>query len=165
MEENNKAVAESQAQSGAHGEEAGTRQKNTGIFRKKSLDTLSSPENLNDYLRVTNPAVWLVLGAMILFLGAVIVWGNFTSFESYVTGKAFATDGVLSITFNNEEAAKNVEPGMIVTAGDTKAEITTVGRGAEGQVIAGATANIPDGEYDVKVRYKSTRIMALLFNR
>ena len=36
------------------------------IFRKESLDQISSPEQLNDYLRVTNPAVWLVLTAVIL---------------------------------------------------------------------------------------------------
>ena len=45
------------------------------LFRKKSLDRISSPEQLNDYLRVTNPTVWVVLGAVILLLLGVIVWG------------------------------------------------------------------------------------------
>ena len=143
----------------------GSGAEDSGIFRKKSMETLSSPENLNDYLRVTNPAVWVVLLAVIMFLFAVIVWANFTSFESYATGKAFASDNVLTITFDSEDAAKFVEPGMIVSVGDTTAEIKTVGRAAEGQVIGGAEANVPDGEYEVKVRFKSTRIMSLLFNR
>ncbi len=30
------------------------------IFRKKSLDKLSSPEQLNDYIKVTNPGVWII---------------------------------------------------------------------------------------------------------
>ena len=135
------------------------------IFRKKSLDTLSSPENLNDYLRVTNPAIWAVLIAVIIFLGGVLIWSSFTSFESYLNGKAFANEGVLSITFDNEEAERIVEPGMVVNAGGTQTEITSVGRGAEGRLIAGAEANIPDGEYEVQVRYKSTRIISLLFNK
>ena len=38
------------------------------IFREKSLEQISSPEQMNDYLQVTNPAVWLVLVAVILLL-------------------------------------------------------------------------------------------------
>ena len=43
------------------------------IFRKKNLDKIKSPENLNDYLRVSNPGVWMLLAAVIvLLIGAVI---------------------------------------------------------------------------------------------
>ena len=31
------------------------------IFRKKSLDRISSPEQLNDYIRVANPGIWMIL--------------------------------------------------------------------------------------------------------
>lgn len=44
------------------------------IFRKKSLDAAASPEHLDDYINVSNPSVWLVLGAIIVFLAAVGVW-------------------------------------------------------------------------------------------
>ena len=30
------------------------------IFRKKSLDRISSPEQLNDYIRVANPGIWMI---------------------------------------------------------------------------------------------------------
>ena len=35
------------------------------IFRKKSLDRISSPEQLNDYIRVANPGIWMILAAVI----------------------------------------------------------------------------------------------------
>ncbi|HAG12584.1 MAG TPA: NHLP bacteriocin system secretion protein, partial [Ruminococcus sp.] len=42
------------------------------VFRKKSLDRISSPEQLTDYLRVTNPGIWVVLAAVSCrFCGAV----------------------------------------------------------------------------------------------
>jgi len=47
--------------------------KNT-IFRKNSLDRISSPEKLNEYIRVSRPSVWIILGAIIVFLIAVIFW-------------------------------------------------------------------------------------------
>lgn len=31
---------------------------NDKIFRKKSVERMSSPEQLNDYIKVTNPGVW-----------------------------------------------------------------------------------------------------------
>lgn len=44
------------------------------IFRKKSLDAAASPDHLDDYINVSNPSVWVVLGAIIVFLLAVGVW-------------------------------------------------------------------------------------------
>mgnify|MGYP007122110349 CR=1 FL=1 len=38
------------------------------IFRKKSLDRIESPEQLNDYIRVTSPGIWIFLAAAIVLL-------------------------------------------------------------------------------------------------
>ena len=35
------------------------------VFRKKTLDRISSPEQLTDYLRVTNPGIWVALVASV----------------------------------------------------------------------------------------------------
>ena len=45
------------------------------IFRKESLEKMSSPEKLNDYIKVSNPSVWVILGAIAIMLIAVVVWG------------------------------------------------------------------------------------------
>lgn len=45
------------------------------IFRKSSLDKISSPEKLNDYIKVSNPSVWIVLAAIAVLLVAVVIWG------------------------------------------------------------------------------------------
>ena len=53
-----------------------------GIFRKKSLERISSPEQLNDYIKVSNPSIWIVLLAIIIFFVAVFIWsinGNIIS--------------------------------------------------------------------------------------
>ncbi|MBQ3374471.1 MAG: hypothetical protein IJG40_15215 [Oscillospiraceae bacterium] len=134
------------------------------IFREKSLERLSSPEELNDYLHVTNPAIWVVLAAVILLLSGLLIWSNFTSIESSAAGTAVAEKGVLTIMFEDEKKAQNIKPGMQATVGDIQAEISSVTTDENGRRIATASANIPDGVYDVKVGYKSTRILQLLFN-
>ena len=50
---------------------------NDKIFRKKSIDRMSSPEQLNDYIKVTNPGVWMALAAIVILLIGVCVWGVF----------------------------------------------------------------------------------------
>ncbi len=44
------------------------------LFREKSIEQASSPESLNDYIRVTTPPVWLVLLALVVLLAGIIVW-------------------------------------------------------------------------------------------
>lgn len=44
------------------------------VFRKKALERMSSPEQLTDYLCVTNPGIWVLLAAVILLLGALFAW-------------------------------------------------------------------------------------------
>lgn len=46
---------------------------NEEIFRKQSVDKLSSPEQLNDYIKVTSPSVWIFLSAIIVLLIGVCV--------------------------------------------------------------------------------------------
>lgn len=48
-----------------------------GIFRQKSIDKVSSPEKLDDYIRVTTPGVWITITAIVILLVGTIVWGTF----------------------------------------------------------------------------------------
>ena len=52
-------------------------QMNNGIFRQKNIDKVSSPEKLDDYIRVTTPSVWITLAAIVLLLIGALVWGTF----------------------------------------------------------------------------------------
>ncbi|MBO6196194.1 MAG: hypothetical protein J6O61_08635 [Butyrivibrio sp.] len=51
------------------------------LFRKKSLERVGAPEELNDYIRVTGLPVWIVLIAMIIMLVGMLVWGIFGTVE------------------------------------------------------------------------------------
>ena len=50
------------------------RNKNGVFFRKKSLDSISSPDQLYDYIHVTTPSVWIVMLAVIILLAGMIIW-------------------------------------------------------------------------------------------
>ena len=38
------------------------------LFRKESMEQLSRPDQLSDYIRVSTPATWVLLAAIILLL-------------------------------------------------------------------------------------------------
>ena len=50
---------------------------NKKIFREKSLERLSSPDKINDYIKTTTPGIWIVLIAVLLILAGAIVWSVF----------------------------------------------------------------------------------------
>ena len=69
----------------------------SNLFRKKSIDRVSSPEQLNDYIRVTKPSVWLVLIAVVLLLIGMLIWSIFGSVT--VTNADGTTESVQPISF------------------------------------------------------------------
>ena len=68
-----------------------------GLFRQKSIDRVSSPEKLDDYIRVTTPSVWIALIAMILLLAGALFWGIFGEITMHTDDGAEKT--VAPITF------------------------------------------------------------------
>ena len=57
----------------------------TGIFREKSMERVSSPEELNDYIRVTTPSVWIVLIALAVLLVGMLAWSIFGTVERHTS--------------------------------------------------------------------------------
>ncbi|MBQ8955858.1 MAG: hypothetical protein IJ075_02720 [Lachnospiraceae bacterium] len=45
------------------------------IFREKSIERVTSPEQLDDYIKVTTPSVWLILIATVILLIGTLIWG------------------------------------------------------------------------------------------
>jgi len=134
------------------------------LFRKESMERVSSPERLRDYLHVTSPAIWIVLAAVMLLLASLFIWSGVTAVESYAAGMAEVRGGVLTLRFDDAEKASRVEVGMNVKVGDLVAPVLSVGSDEEGNPIAVADVNLPDGSYEAKAGYKSTQIIDMLFN-
>ena len=70
------------------------------IFRQKSIDRVSSPEQLNDYIRVTTPSVWLVLVAIILLLAGMLAWSVFGTVEAHAADGSTEEIHPISLVMN-----------------------------------------------------------------
>ena len=136
----------------------------SGEKAKQGAYQLSSPEQLNDYLKVTSPKIWVLLAAVALLIAGLLLWSSFTTIESYVTGSAYAVGGELVVTFDDSAKASKVQPGMEMAVGDVKTEVLTIGTDADGRLVASARASIPDGLYEVRVGYRTTQVLSMLLN-
>ena len=95
------------------------------IFRKKSLERISSPEQLNDYIRVANPSLWFVLAAIIVLLIGVCVWGFLGKLETCVSGAVIVNDGV-ALCYVSEDDISSIESGMTVRIGDSEYTVQSI---------------------------------------
>lgn len=96
-----------------------------GIFRKKSIERIQSPEQLNDYIKVANPGVWMILAAIIILLAGAIVWGCLGHLDTTLDTVAVAENGKMTV-YVKEEDISSVSEGMTVRIDKTECSITSI---------------------------------------
>lgn len=124
---------------------------NEQLFRKKSIDRVSSPEQLNEYIRVSNPGVWMVLAAIIVLLVGAIVWGVVGTLDTTLSTVAIAENGEVTMYVKEADVA-SIESGMTVRIGDKEGTVTEI---ATSPVVVDATftdytlhvGNLVNGEW------------------
>lgn len=86
------------------------------LFRKSALDRLSSPEQLDLMVRITSPAGWFALLALIGLIVVAIMWGIFGNIPTKVIGSAMLikTGGVVEVSARSNGLITDVS----VRAGD-----------------------------------------------
>ncbi len=47
---------------------------NTEVFRHSTMNRVASSEELDRYIKVTNPSAWVVVLAALLLIGGVLIW-------------------------------------------------------------------------------------------
>ncbi len=137
---------------------------NSSLYRKESMDRIQSPEQLNDYMHVTNPTVWVILAAVILLLAGMLIWSAMARIDSFAAGTAQVQNGTMIVVFDDAELAKNVSAGMKVTVGETSATVSSVGSMENGSLFALADTDLADGSYPARVVFRQTQVLRLLFN-
>lgn len=86
---------------------------NNTLFRKASLDRISLPEQLNDYIKVSNPGIWMVLTALCALFIAVLVWSVTGSLPTNVSVSG-VMQGKQAVCYLNMDDAAKVKTGQTV---------------------------------------------------
>ena len=95
------------------------------IFNKKATDKLRSPDDLDKFVRVTNPSVWVVLAACIALIAGLLAWGVFGAVTTSVTATGTVVDGTAMCFLSAEDTAQ-VSVGDIANVGGEKMTVADV---------------------------------------
>ena len=160
------------------------KEKNETIFRQKSVDRVSSPEQLDNYLKVTTPTVWLVLVGIIIILIGTIVWAAFGRLHTYANAGCLIEDQK-AFCYVTEEDFKKITTGMMIELPKEEQSFEIVSMDTQGvnipdsynylQHIVGVTAddyvfmllgfiNLEDGYYPGRVVTESISPLEFIFN-
>ncbi len=102
---------------------------NKSIFRQKSINKINSPESLNDYVKVTNPSVWIILfGVLILIIGA-FVFGTGCVINTDVNVAVEVTKGKTTAYIDENEVEK-ITSNMKVKIKGVEYSIESIGERA-----------------------------------
>ena len=146
------------------------------LFRKTSMERISSPEQLRDYMRVTSPRLWMILSAIVALLVGFIAYASTANMESTVSVKA----EVLTDTYEGYESTsigitlpssdrEIVQPGMKVRLAGKQGSIIFIMQDGE-EIMAfvamdeGQDLHIPNGIYDAEIVTESTTPISFLLN-
>jgi hypothetical protein len=134
-------------------------EKGKSVFREKTLERISSPEQLNDYLHVTNPGIWAVLTAVIILLAGVFVWSCTGTLETKSPASMVVKNHVAEIVVKDDSV---LEKGMVIKEDSQEYYIASVTEDEYGRKTGIAEVNLPDGKYDAVVVTETTRPVEFL---
>lgn len=159
---------------------------NNQLFRKKSLDRISSPEELHDYMRVTSPRLWMILTAIVALLAGLIVYASTVTMEntipirvkleSYPLDDEHESDGETRyhtfVYFTMPlSQIDSIRMGTEVRLGTERGKVQWMSTEDEGQdtmmiMVDMEHDYIPmrDGEYDAVLVIESTTPISFLWN-
>jgi hypothetical protein len=139
-------------------------EKGEGLYREKVLKKISTPEQLTDCLRVTNPSVWIILAAVVLLLAGLFVWASVATIETSMDAEIkFARNyGEMEFTSQN---GSNVRAGQKVIVGSRTFTVSLVYKAENGHILAYVEGEMPDGEYDARILIRAEHPIDFLFGR
>ena len=154
------------------------------LFRKKSIERVTSPEQLNDYIRVSNPSGRMILSAMMSLLAGVCEQGDKESLDTKKQASGVCENGKLTCYIKSDDISdvkedtiisvdgkeytvKSVSASPVRLDGEKDSYLIYLGGFSETDWVYVATVDSPDladGEYSVDVITKRVSPISFVLN-
>ena len=118
---------------------------NETVFRKETLERISSPEQLTDYLKITNPGIWVILSAVILLLAGLFAWSMMGTLETTATVKVIVSNDTAQIVPIDTDI---ITEGMVFRVNSEEYTVALAENDDLGRHLGMASVDLPDGIYD-----------------
>lgn len=139
------------------------------LFRKKSVERISSPEQLQDYMRVASPGIWMVLAAVIVLLAGLLAASALVKVETTISAKGVLDEAGTTIVMKlTTRAGEDVREGMTVRVGGRSGRVDYAYQ--DGSIV-NVTASLdnsgvalPAGVYDAQIVTETLSPISFLMN-
>jgi len=131
------------------------------IYNKEALDQIRSPEQMNGYLKVTTPRVWIILAAVIFLIAGLFAWACVGRLETTVRAVAVIENGTARISLR-DNAYETLNADMKVRIDDQDYNISRVEHDERGRTVAYAPIALETGTYDAKVILETVSPLSFL---
>ena len=129
------------------------------IYRQKALDRISAPDQLTDYLKVTNPGVWVILTAVIILLAGVFAWSCAGVLETRSPARVIVEKQAARVATKD---MKELNEGDELRVEDKSYEISSMTTDDFDRKIGIAEVDLPDGVYEGIVVVEKTHPIEFL---
>lgn len=153
------------------------------IFRQKTYERINSPEQLDQYLKTSNPGLWFMLTGIIVLLCGMLVWSFVGHLDTKLVCGSQCEKGSLEV-YIPEGNLKEVKEGMTIDIENEKITITSIstepvkvgsnigkyiketGKLEDGEwvYIAKADCSLPDGSYKAEIIIDSVAPKKFIIN-
>ena len=133
---------------------------NNSLFREKSIQKVQSPDNLNEYIRVSNPGIWILLVSIAFLLLGLCIWGCFGQLRTVISVEATCENGVVSCLLPDDNAA-GVQPGMTAELGGRTGTVTQV---SGNECTIEMEEPLADGVYTAEILVETIHPISFLLN-
>ena len=127
---------------------------------RKTPQRISSPDQLSDYLRVTNPGIWVFLACVILLLTGIFAWASIGTLETVIPVKVNVEAQKALVV---PEGAGILSEGMPLRVSTCEYAIGSTGMDEYSRIFGIADVPLPDGIYDGTVVTEQTHPISFLF--
>ena len=133
---------------------------NNSLFREKSIQKVQSPDNLNEYIRVSNPGIWILLVSIVFLLLGLCIWGCFGQLRTVISVEATCENGVVSCLLPDDNAA-GVQPGMTAELGGRTGTVIQV---SGNECTIEPEEPLVDGAYTAEILVETIHPISFLLN-
>ncbi|MDR1271964.1 MAG: hypothetical protein LBK04_03095 [Clostridiales Family XIII bacterium] len=117
------------------------------IFRQESLDRVLSPDHLDEYIKVSNPGIWLVLVALLVLCASVLVWGFTGTLPKTLTVNGVMEENGQAICFVDVNALDKDIMGC-------KVQVSGTGNGPYSGLVSDVST-VPYSAAEIATKYES----------
>lgn len=99
----------------------------SNLFREKAIKKITSPVQINEYIRTSNPSIWIIFSAVILLLIGALLWALLGKVDISVSSVTVSENGT-SYCYISENDIDHINSDTYAEIEDKKYKLENISK-------------------------------------